>query len=111
MYEIVRKLKDSGVKVGLFTNIEKRYAKVAQQFGLFELFDPCILTCNLGIRKPHLKAYEELLKAVDQPASEIIFVDDNHENIEAARKMGLDAIQFESSRQIQGELRKRGFLN
>jgi len=47
---------------------------------------------------------------MELPATSIIFIDDRAENIEAAQKLGFDAILFTSQNQLQKELKKRGFL-
>lgn len=44
------------------------------------------------------------------PASEIVFIDDKAENVEAAKKIGIDAIVFESSEQLRTELLQRKLL-
>ena len=47
---------------------------------------------------------------MELPATSIIFIDDRAENIEAAQKLGFDAILFTSQNQLQKELKKRGLL-
>jgi hypothetical protein len=41
-------------------------------------------------------------------AASIIFIDDKAGNIEAAQKLGFDAILFTSQKQLQKDLKKRG---
>lgn len=110
MYSMIQELKELGIKVGLLSNIEKRYATIAKDFGLFTPFDPCLLTCDMGVKKPNPIAYELLQKAVGAEAGNIIFIDDDHANIETAQKMGFDAIEFKSSDQIRHELKRRGIF-
>ena len=39
---------------------------------------------------------------------EIFFIDDMDENVEAARRFGFDAVQYQSPRQVEEDLRRRG---
>ncbi len=110
MYTLVDQLKEQEIPVGLLSNIDERLSKLIRDFGLYEPFNPCLLSCEIGIEKPDLKAYEFLLAQLKHPAEEIVFIDDRPENVEAAKAVGLDAILFESEQQLRGELAKRGTI-
>lgn len=47
---------------------------------------------RLGLAKPDLKFYRELLKVLGEQPEDILFVDDKLENIEGARAAGLSAL-------------------
>jgi putative hydrolase of the HAD superfamily len=110
MYDLVLELKGKGIPVALLSNIDDRLARIIREFNLYAPFDPCLLSCEIGLEKPDPKIYEFLLKEMELPASSIIFIDDRAENIEAAQKLGFDAILFTSQNQLQKELKKRGLL-
>ncbi|MBM3184469.1 MAG: HAD family phosphatase, partial [Chlamydiae bacterium] len=110
MYVLVNQLKEQQIPVALLSNIDERLSKLIRDFGLYEPFNPCLLSCEIGIEKPDLKAYEFLLTELNLPAKEVLFIDDRPENIEAAKAAGLDAILFQSEQQLRGELSKRGVL-
>jgi putative hydrolase of the HAD superfamily len=110
MYRLVDEIKKKNIKVGLFSNIRKDWVKTAQSYGLFQPFDPCIFACDIGVEKPDPKAYQILLDTLNLSATEIVFIDDRPENVEAAQIMGIDAIKFESSEQIREELQKRELI-
>jgi FMN phosphatase YigB (HAD superfamily) len=111
MYVLVDQLKEQKIPVALLSNIDERLSKLIRDFGLYEPFSPCLLSCEIGIEKPDLKAYEFLLNELRLPAEDVVFIDDRAENIEAAKAVGLDAILFESEQELRKELRKRGVLN
>ena len=94
----------------MLSNIDDRYAKLIRDFGFYEPFEPCLLSCEMGLRKPDPKVYELLLKTMDLPANEIVFIDDKADNVEAAKTTGIDAIVFESLEQLKDELLKRELL-
>lgn len=111
MYALVEELRAQQIPIALLSNIDERLSKIIRDFGLYEPFDPCLLSCEIGIEKPDPKAYELLLAKLDLPAKEILFIDDRPENVEAAKKIGIDALLFESPQQLRKELLKRELLN
>lgn len=110
MYNLVAKLKEKGLPVALLSNIDDRLAGLIREFDLYAPFNPCLLSCEIGLEKPDPKIYKFLLEEMKLPATSIIFVDDKLENIEAAQKLGFDAIWFSSKEQLQMELKKRGVV-
>jgi putative hydrolase of the HAD superfamily len=110
MYALVDQLKEQQIPVALLSNIDERLSKLIRDFGLYEPFEPCLLSCEIGIEKPDLKAYELLLKRLNLPAKNVVFIDDRPENVEAAKKIGLDAILFESEQQLRTDLGTRGAI-
>lgn len=110
MYDLVAELKKQNVVVGMLSNIDDRLATMIRDFGLYEPFSPCILSCDVGSWKPDTQIYKALLSKVNVPAGDIIFIDDKQENIDAAKKMGIDAILFSSVKQLKVELQQRGLL-
>ena len=110
MFALIDELKAENIRVGLLSNIEKRYIKLIRDFGFYDPFDPCLLSGEIGVEKPDAKAYESLLNATKLLASDIVFIDDKKENIDAAKKMGIDGIIFTSPSQIRQELKERGLM-
>lgn len=110
MYKLVDQIKETGMRVGMLSNVDDRGRHLLRGFGLYEPFDPCVLSCEVGLEKPDPKIYELLLKTLSLPAGEVVFIDDKEENVEAAKKLGIDAITFKSEEQIREELDKRGVL-
>ena len=110
MYVLIDQLKENGIRVGMLSNIDDRYTKLIRDFGFYEPFKPCLLSCEMGLEKPDPKAYELLLQTMNLPAEEIVFIDDKEENVEAAKTIGIDAILFTSEHQLREELSKRGAL-
>lgn len=111
MYTLADELKAAGIRVGMLSNIWESLAEKVRAHGLYEPFDPCLLSCEIGVEKPDPKAYSLLLDALALPASDVVFIDDRAENVAAAQKMGLDAILFQSPQQIRGELSLRDLLD
>ncbi len=109
MYKLVNELKQH-LRVGLLSNSDGQFTNLLRDCGIYEPFDPCLLSTEIGALKPDLKAYSLLLSELALSPEEVIFIDDKLENVEAAKKMGIDGIVFESSQQIRDELLKRKLL-
>lgn len=107
MYDLVAHLKANNHQVALFSNIDNRLADLIREFGFYDPFDPCILSCEIMLQKPDPKAYEIMIERIGKPAEQILFIDDKLENIEAARALGIDGIHFESIDQLKLELAQR----
>ena len=65
--------------------------KVGKKF--FEDFENCFqkiyFSFEIGLRKPNAAVFELVLREQNLKAAETLFVDDKQENIEAAKKLGL----------------------
>lgn len=110
MYALVEKLKAKQYKIALLSNIDERLGKLIREFGLYKPFTPCLLSYEIGLEKPDLRIYQVLLKELNLPANEIIFIDDRQENIEAAKSLGFDAILFTSECSLTQQLINRAVL-
>jgi FMN phosphatase YigB (HAD superfamily) len=110
MYALVAELRGQFMLVAMLSNTTKRRSQVFRRFGLYEPFDPCLLSWEIGFRKPDSKAYEYLLDRLGLSAKEVIFIDNKLENIEVAKELGMDAILFESEEQLRQLLYERGVL-
>ncbi|TAE47850.1 MAG: HAD family phosphatase [Cytophagales bacterium] len=56
------------------------------------LFEKVYYSQEMGMRKPDAKIYEQVLKDNDLKAEETVFFDDNFENIQSAKSIGINAI-------------------
>ena len=79
-----------------------------EQFSLRDIFAAFFSSCYVGMRKPDTGIYELALKVLQRSADESIFVDDRAENIEGARKVGLNTIQFKDVPQLACDLNNFG---
>lgn len=69
-----------------------------------DAFDHIFISGELGLAKPDLKIYQEVVKQLAVKPGEIVFVDDFIENVEAARTAGWNAVHFRSREQALAEL-------
>jgi HAD superfamily hydrolase (TIGR01509 family) len=77
---------------------------VARRFGELSAFEMQIFSAEVGMRKPAAEIFQYLLDMLGADPEEVVFVDDFNENIQAARRLGLHAIQFKDPTQIRRDL-------
>jgi HAD superfamily hydrolase (TIGR01509 family) len=71
-------------------------------------FERIIASCHLGVRKPERGFFERLVEQLEVSADEVCFVDDRHDNVEAARQAGLRAHRFVDATALRGWLADHG---
>ncbi len=108
MIELVKDLQQQGYQTALLSNISKNHANVKRRLGYYDLFSPALLSYEIGTRKPDPKAFQILLSQLQVPPQEIVFIDNQSKNVEAARSLGIDSILFVGREQLIQELKKRG---
>jgi epoxide hydrolase-like predicted phosphatase len=90
----VRTLKGEGYATGIITNNVKEFGDGWR--GLIpidELFDFVVDSSSVGVRKPDPRIFEIALAHLEDIApGEAVFLDDYQANVDAARKLGLQAI-------------------
>ncbi len=67
-----------------------------------------IASCDVGLRKPDPQIYLLALERAKVKPEEAVYVDDRPEMVEAGRSVGLNAIRFQNSRQLEQDLQAIG---
>lgn len=107
MLELIHEIKAQGIQVALLSNTNKHRARFLESRGSYDPFDPILLSCYLGVRKPDPRIFQRLLQCIMHSPDECVFVDNQKNNVEASRKLGIDGIVFTSADALREELRKR----
>lgn len=108
--EIFKELKASGkYKLYALTNWSAETFPIAQQkFDFLNEFDGIVVSGTEKMRKPDPAFFQILLDRYHLKAEEVLFIDDNLRNVEAARKMGVDSIRFTNPEDLRVALSERG---
>lgn len=78
------------------------------QFKLTECFEIFFGSCYLGVRKPHLEIYKLALKITQRQPAQCILIDDRGLNLECAREVGIQTIQYKNLTQLRADLARFG---
>lgn len=108
--EIVKDLKRN-YKIAFLSNIDKgRYDYMLKHIlnRVLYLFDYKFASFKLGIVKPSPLVYKKVLKAMHLRPSEVIFIDNNLDNVLGARSVGIKSLQFTNARKLRLDLKKFG---
>jgi FMN phosphatase YigB (HAD superfamily) len=63
----------------------------------WNVFDGAFLSSNIGVRKPGLNFFFHVLAEMGISPSSVIFVDDQLDNIESARSLGINSVLFQNN--------------
>lgn len=110
MIAIVKYLQSQGYQTPMLSNIQHYQANVVRRFDYYGLFEPVLLSYEIGYEKPQKETYAFLIDKLQLSPSEIIFIDDQIENVIAAQSIGIDAIHFISPSKLIEDLSKRNCL-
>jgi glucose-1-phosphatase len=112
--EFLKNLRQQGFRLYLLSNINEIHLRdvykiIETSLGLSSrdfdaLFDKAYYSHLIQKRKPVLETFEFVLQDAGISAKETIFVDDTAENVEAARKVGIDALLHPANGNIQENL-------
>ncbi len=80
------------------------------RFPFFRLFPIRIYSYRVGASKPDPLIYREALKACKVRAENAVYIDDVPAYAEAAQRLGMTGIVFQSSEQLQSDLRELGIV-
>jgi putative hydrolase of the HAD superfamily len=110
MLDWVSQLRAAGIKTGLLSNMPGdlvTYLRANCEW--MENFVFTTFSSEVRMIKPDPAIYEHTLHGLGVSASESLFVDDREINIQAARALGMNAIQFSSIAQLKDDLEAMGF--
>jgi putative hydrolase of the HAD superfamily len=108
MVELMRDLRGRGLRMALLTNNvrewEPRWRPMLPE--LDEIFEVVVDSAFVGMRKPERGIYELTLERLgaDVAAADCLFVDDMELNCDAARQLGMTAVQFHDTEQARREI-------
>lgn len=107
--DILERLKNDGYEIHALTNWSAETFPIARaRYDFLERFETILVSGEEGIKKPDAQIFHLLLQRIDHPAERCVFIDDSTKNIEAASKLGFDAILFEDPGRLQDALSARG---
>lgn len=103
--DLIKRLRRE-VKIFALSNTNSIHKEVNKGRGLFNNFDEVFLSFEIGIRKPNPEIYNIILDKVRLNPQEIVFIDDNEENIERAKSLGFIGIKYNGFESLLAELKK-----
>jgi epoxide hydrolase-like predicted phosphatase len=91
----MRELKERGFRIGLLTNNVKEFGdNWRAMFPIDDLCEEVVDSSHVGMRKPDREIYELTCSRMGVEPAETVFIDDNADNIAAARAFGMHTVHF-----------------
>ena len=108
MVDLLGELTSSGCRLALLSNIpEELAAHYEDHHTWLDHFQLRAFSCRIGHAKPQPAAFRWCLDALGASAGQVLFVDDRHDNIQAALSLGMQGHLFTTPAQLQEHLTHR----
>lgn len=109
LWPLVEQLKEQGHRLVLLSNTnECHFNHLYSHYPILHVFDHKVLSFEVGSAKPNSQIFQKALSYADE---ESFYTDDLLENIQAARRLGLDGEVFTDTAALKTHLVDRGFLS
>jgi epoxide hydrolase-like predicted phosphatase len=107
MFFMVTSLHQKGYKTALISNTEVSAVQYFHKLQ-YNMFDVLVFSCEQGTTKPERKIYEATLQKLGSEPRQSVLIDDKPEFIDGGKKVGLNAILFQSIDQLKNDLTRLG---
>jgi glucose-1-phosphatase len=96
-------------RLALLSNTDPIHVRhMEATFSFFAFFPTRIYSCSVGASKPNPLVYNAALRGVKVSADEALYIDDIAAYVEAAKRLGMAGIQFQSPAQLTSDLKSLG---
>jgi putative hydrolase of the HAD superfamily len=103
MVTLVSNLRKAGCKTAILSNTEMPVVKIIDK-QICDYMDVTVLSCLEGLAKPGREIYDLTINRLGVSAAKALFIDDKPENVEGAKRAGLQTIYFETIEKFKKEL-------
>ncbi len=110
MIDIVKRVSTIHQTALVSNTNEIHYRLSLSKFEGLKILQKHYLSYQLRVMKPERSFYEAIITDQGILPSKILFIDDIAENVKAAKSAGMQIIQFESTGQLESELKNLGIL-
>lgn len=95
--DLLKELKSMGYGIYGLTNWSaEKIGYAFANYSFFSLFDGIVVSGVEKVVKPDRKIYEILLERYSLKPGECVFIDDNQDNVDMAKVLGINAIRFDN---------------
>ena len=103
--DLLKELKFMGYGIYGLTNWSaEKIGYAFANYSFFSLFDGIVVSGVEKVVKPDRKIYEILLERYSLKPGECVFIDDNQDNVDMAKVLGINAIRFDNIGNVKEHL-------
>ncbi len=112
LIDYINRLRKTGIKIFIGTNNEKHRADyLGEHMGLSKFTDKIYASGNVGFAKPDYRFFEHIIKEQKLNKDEVLFWDDDEENVGSAREFGIHAEIYKSFSDFLNSMKKYKLLD
>ena len=105
MRDVITELKSRNYEVYGLTNWSmETFPEAREHFGILQMIERYVVSGAEGMVKPDPRLFRVLLDRYSLKAEECIFIDDNPDNVAAAKALGMDGIEFAGADDLRIQL-------
>ncbi len=104
LVEYAAALHKRGYRVALLSNDSVELGAKLSALGISHLFDPLVISAQIGVMKPDERAYRTVLDQIGCRPSDAIFIDDMPANIAGSEAVGIQGILYTNTEALEKEL-------
>ena len=105
--DLLKELKGRGYGIYGLTNwSSEKIGYAFENYSFFKLFDGIVVSGEEKVAKPDPRIYRILLDRYGLAAGECVFIDDNQDNVNAAKALGINAIRFDDIDNARARLKE-----
>lgn len=96
MYDLVRRLREAGLRVVAGTNTLDAHYRIHAELGDYDAFARTYASHQIHLAKPDPAFFRHILAAEAATPARALFIDDVEANVRAAAGLGMDTILFQA---------------
>ena len=101
-------LHHEGFLLTLLSNMPLELSRhVTKSFPSLSTFEYLIYSCDYGSIKPELAIYRNCLELLKAAPQDILYLDDRAENVEAAARLGINSVLFDTAEKTASRVESR----
>ncbi len=102
--DYIRELRQQGYTVAMLCNESLQLENRLRELGIRDLFEPVIVSAQIGVMKPDPTAYRVALHELSVAPREAVLIDDTLANVRSAQTVGMHTILFRPETNLREEL-------
>ncbi len=107
---LLHRLHAAGHTLHYLSNMPAPYAELLEQNAFFGCFTSGVFSCRVHHNKPETAIFDVAVRRFGVPADNLVFLDDQLPNVQAAQALGWNALQFSHAHQAEAEMRAAGWV-
>ena len=94
--EVLTKLKEQKIKLGLISNLASPYKKPFFDLKLNEYFDEILFSCEIGLIKPNKKIYQKMIERFTINPNQVLMIGDKvPADVYGPKSIGMNAVHLD----------------